>query len=49
VAIVEWGDVVRDVLPQARLSLKISQTSEGHRLLEFTVPESLGYLLEGVK
>lgn len=49
VAIVEWGDVVRDVLPEARLSLKISQTSEGHRLLEFSVPELLGYLLEGVK
>ncbi len=49
VAIVEWGDIVQDVLPKDRLTLKISQTPEGHRKLEFSAPQSRAYLLEGVK
>ena len=49
VPIVEWGDIVQDVLPADRLTLKISQTPEGHRKLEFSAPHSLAYLLEGLK
>jgi tRNA threonylcarbamoyladenosine biosynthesis protein TsaE len=49
VVIVEWGDIVQDVLPEERLTLAIAQTPDGHRSLTFTVPDSLTYLLEGVQ
>jgi tRNA threonylcarbamoyladenosine biosynthesis protein TsaE len=49
VAVVEWGDVVHDVLPEGRLTITIKQTPEGDRELTFTCQEDLGYLLEAVK
>jgi tRNA threonylcarbamoyladenosine biosynthesis protein TsaE len=49
VAVVEWGDVVQDVLPKERLTLTITQTPEGDRKLAFAYAESLAYLLEGVQ
>lgn len=48
VVVVEWGEIVHDVLPLERMTLRISQTPEGGRILDFTYPEKLGYLLEDV-
>lgn len=48
VLIVEWADVVQHVLPDDRLTIHLKRTGEESRSLEFNVPESLGYLMEGI-
>lgn len=48
VIVVEWGDSVQHVLPDERLTLRITQTPEGSRQLDFSVHESLSYLLEDI-
>jgi tRNA threonylcarbamoyladenosine biosynthesis protein TsaE len=48
VVVVEWGDIVHNVLPAGRLTLAIAQTPEGNRKLSFTYPKELNYLLEGM-
>jgi tRNA threonylcarbamoyladenosine biosynthesis protein TsaE len=48
VCVVEWGDIVQDVLPPQRITLHITQTAEGQRLLNFTYPQELAYLMEGL-
>ena len=49
VIVVEWSDVVRDVLPADRLRISISRvaTGEDHRQLDITATPGLAYLLEG--
>ena len=51
VVVVEWGDIVHDVLPPRRLTLHLLQSKEGEevRKLTFEYPTELEYLLEGVK
>jgi tRNA threonylcarbamoyladenosine biosynthesis protein TsaE len=48
VTVVEWGDIVHDILPKERLTVRITQTGEDNRSISFTYAESLGYLLEGL-
>lgn len=48
VVIVEWADVVRDVLPANRLTIEITAKSENERLLTITHSPDLQYLLEGL-
>lgn len=45
VVVVEWADIVEDVLPAARLTVKITATGENSRALLFSYDESLAYLL----
>jgi tRNA threonylcarbamoyladenosine biosynthesis protein TsaE len=49
VTIVEWGDIVHDVLPANRLTISITQTSEDSRHLSFAFPDKLSYLAENLK
>lgn len=49
VVVVEWGDIVQDVLPHERLRVDIRMTSEDERELVCTYPASLDYLLAGAK
>jgi len=49
VVVVEWADIVQDVLPAERLSLTIEQTPEGTRRLYFRAPEHLQYLIEAMQ
>jgi tRNA threonylcarbamoyladenosine biosynthesis protein TsaE len=49
VVVVEWGDIVHDVLPVDRLTVRLTQTGEDTRKLSFEYPEQLEYLLESVK
>jgi tRNA threonylcarbamoyladenosine biosynthesis protein TsaE len=49
VAVIEWADVVRHVLPAKRLHVAIAQTPDGARDIAFTAPESLVYLVEAMK
>lgn len=48
VVIIEWGEVVRHVLPRGRLTIHINKTGENSRELIFTYPVALKYLLEGI-
>lgn len=47
VVVVEWGDIVQDVLPRARLTvrLELDPDDENARRLAFSYPASLAYLL----
>ena len=48
--VVEWGEVVQNVLPKEKLAITISKTdSENGRSLSLAYCPSLSYLLEGVK
>jgi tRNA threonylcarbamoyladenosine biosynthesis protein TsaE len=49
VTVVEWGDIVHDVLPENRLSVQIAQTGEDTRQLTFAYPPGLAYLVEGLQ
>ncbi len=46
VIVVEWSDIVRHVLPEDRLQIKISTVNEEGRELEFHYSPSLAYLIE---
>jgi tRNA threonylcarbamoyladenosine biosynthesis protein TsaE len=46
VMIVEWGEIVADVLPEAKLHIVISATGESSRKFVFSCPEKLSYLLQ---
>lgn len=50
VTIVEWGDVVRDVLPKDRLRIILSnETGDSEqRLITLHIPGSLAYLIQGI-
>lgn len=48
IVVVEWGDIVEDVLPAGRLTLHIKTTGENERELVFSYPKSLEYLVEGL-
>lgn len=49
VTVVEWGDIVHDVLPDNRLTVQLQQSSDEGRSITFTCPDSLAYLLEGLQ
>lgn len=49
VTVVEWGEVVHDVLPEARLTIGITQTGDESRHLSFEYPAGLAYLVEELK
>jgi len=49
VVVVEWGDIVHDVLPENRLTLRLAQTGEDTRKLTFEYPPELAYILEGLQ
>lgn len=45
VVAVEWADIVEDVLPADKLTIRINATGEFTRELTFTYPEQLQYLI----
>ena len=48
VAIVEWGDVVADVLNKDKCTITIDQQADGARLIRFDYPAELHFLIEGL-
>lgn len=48
VVVVEWGDVVEHVLPEDRLTIRITQSGDTSRVFTCEFPDSLSYLLEEV-
>lgn len=49
VIVVEWSDVVKHVLPEHRLRVKLSSLSEHTRRIEFAYPPNLDYLVKDIK
>lgn len=49
VTVVEWGDIVADVLPSHRLSVEIKSIGDESRELSISWPETLAYLVEGLR
>jgi len=49
ITVVEWANIVQDVLPARRLSITISKTPTDGRELRFSAPDSLAYLIEAAK
>ncbi|HEV2403069.1 MAG TPA: tRNA (adenosine(37)-N6)-threonylcarbamoyltransferase complex ATPase subunit type 1 TsaE [Candidatus Saccharimonadales bacterium] len=48
IVVVEWGEIVHDVLPEQRLRVTFELAETG-RILHFHVPAQLAYLIEAVK
>ena len=48
VVVVEWGDIVHDVLPAGRLTVRFTLTGEEARRITMTYPPGLEYLMEGL-
>lgn len=45
VVVIEWGDIVADVLPAARMTIKFEVTGENSRKLKLSYPKELEYLI----
>jgi tRNA threonylcarbamoyladenosine biosynthesis protein TsaE len=45
VVAVEWSDIVQHVLPERRLTVRLSLTGENSRRLELAYPSELAYLI----
>lgn len=45
VVAVEWADIVKNVLPERRLTIRITATAEDGRKLVFSYPKELDYLI----
>lgn len=48
VTIVEWADIVHDVLPETRCQIHIANQGDDARMFTITVPAELTYLVEDV-
>lgn len=48
IIVIEWGDVVKHVLPERRLSILITATGETSRKIQFSYGKDLSYLTEGI-
>jgi tRNA threonylcarbamoyladenosine biosynthesis protein TsaE len=46
VVIIEWADVVKDVLPESHLSISIRPVSEDSREFKFVYPEQMTKLIQ---
>lgn len=49
VTVVEWGEIVHDVLPKDRLTVQLQLTGENSRQISFECSPELEYLLKGLK
>lgn len=47
--VVEWGDVIHDVLPRHRLTITLKTTGETTRQLVFSYPKELEYLINSLR
>ena len=49
VTVIEWADIVEDLLPLRRLVIEIKPTGENSRQFNLKYPEELSYLVEGLE
>jgi tRNA threonylcarbamoyladenosine biosynthesis protein TsaE len=48
VVVIEWADIVKDVLPERKLIVRIKVISEDEREISFSFPDELEYLVKGL-
>ena len=48
IVVVEWGDIVQNVLPMERMRVTLTLTEDG-RAIKFLAPKSYAYLIEAAK
>jgi tRNA threonylcarbamoyladenosine biosynthesis protein TsaE len=48
ISVIEWGDVIQDVLPSEHLRVDIKNQGEHERSITFHYPKSQAYLLKGL-
>lgn len=48
VVVVEWADVVQDVLPAERITITIQKTPEDARIITFNAPYKLRHVIEAL-
>lgn len=49
VVVIEWAGIVEDLLPEERLVIRVKSTGENSRLFNFSCPENLSHLVNGLK
>lgn len=49
VTIVEWGDVVAEVLPSNRVTISFSKSGDEERVLTISVPQGLKHIVKNVR
>ncbi len=47
VTIIEWADIVHDILPKDRITIRITHTGDSSRHIQLDVPSNRQYLLKG--
>jgi tRNA threonylcarbamoyladenosine biosynthesis protein TsaE len=48
VIVIEWSEVVRQILPERQLTITFTQTADKKRQLDFSYSKSLAYLIKGL-
>ena len=48
VVVIEWASTVKNILPSMRMDLVIEPGSKTNRLLKFSMPQALSYLIQGL-
>jgi len=48
VIVIEWGDLVKEILPKNRFKVSIKKTGINKRQIELSCSAQLSYLLEGL-
>jgi tRNA threonylcarbamoyladenosine biosynthesis protein TsaE len=49
VIVVEWGDIVADVLPEVHVTISFVQIGESEREITISIPGNYAYLAEGLQ
>ena len=49
VIVIEWSNVVRQLLPEKQLAITFTQTADNERHLDFSYPATLGYMIKELK
>lgn len=49
IVVVEWADIVQDVLPAKRVTVTIEKTPSDSRRLTFRMPQSLDYIMKAIQ
>lgn len=49
VTVVEWADIVQDILPANKITINIRSTGDDSRRLDISSTSATGYVLEGIE
>jgi tRNA threonylcarbamoyladenosine biosynthesis protein TsaE len=49
IVVIEWSDIIRQLLPKKQLTITFTQTADNERQLDFSLPADLSYVIEGIE